>query len=71
METEMIRADIKKHLNRGDLKRIAKEMGVSFSTISQVLRGERNNLKILEAIIEKAEQNKAEKEMLLIRTQKL
>jgi hypothetical protein len=71
MITELNRAEIKKHLNKGDLTKIAADFNVSRTTVSLVFRGERNNIRILEAIIEKAEQNKAITEKLAIRTQKL
>lgn len=71
MSLNINRESIKKHLKRTDLKNIAKQFGFTQSYISQVLRGERSNLELLNAIIEKAEENKSKAELLEIRTQKL
>lgn len=68
--------DIKKHLERGDLKEVEeyfKNIGesVSYKHISAVLNGRRKNTKILSALIAKAEKNITEKEQLKERTDSL
>ena len=63
--------EIKKHLNRGDLKKIAKEHNFKYSLVVAVLSGYRRNNKVLEAIISKAEQNKQKEEELISRTKNL
>lgn len=63
--------EIKKHLKRGDLKKIAEDNGFTYSLVIAVFNDHRKNTKVLEAIISKAEQNKLEEEQLISRTKKL
>ncbi len=69
-------SEIKKHLERGDLKEVEKQLNnigesVSYQHISAVLNGRRKNSKILSALIAKAESNIAEKEQLKLRANNL
>lgn len=54
--------EAKQYLQRGDLKEIAREVGLERGTVSNVLAGRSKNWKVMEKILERAERNKALKE---------
>lgn len=64
-------SEIKKHLKRGDLKKVATQHNFKYSLVVAVMRGHRRNTKVLDAIISKAEQNKQEEQELISRTKNL
>lgn len=57
----------KSYLKHGELKEIAKEVGVSDATVSEVINGNWLNWSVVEKIIERAEKNKS----LIVRAQAL
>jgi predicted XRE-type DNA-binding protein len=48
----------KRYLKHGELKQIAEEVGVSDSTVTEVIAGKFLNWAVVEKIVERAEKNK-------------
>lgn len=68
--TQELREDLqnaKRYLQRGELKEVAKEVGVHKQAVTDVLNGRSVNWIIIEKIIERAEKNKS----LIVRAQAL
>lgn len=63
--------EIRKNLKRTDRSKIAKDLGYSVSMIGYVLRGEKENIEILEECIRTAEENLKREQLLIKRTNKL
>jgi hypothetical protein len=50
--------EAKKYLKRGDLTKIAEEVGVVPQTVTDVIAGKFKNFEVFQKILEKAEHNK-------------
>jgi len=71
MSKEINRKEIKKNLQKGDIKEVADNLQFSPDYVSLVLKGERTNMEVLEALIAKSEENKSKRELLITRSNNL